>query len=79
MSWVLSPSFPHACARDPYPTAPIIRSHSVRAYRASVRNEVYAADAAEQKAKREKEEAEKREKDKINPFSVCFFRIVYDR
>jgi hypothetical protein len=43
---------------------------SVRAFRASVRNEVYAADAAEQKAKREKEEAERREKEKINPFSV---------
>jgi pre-rRNA-processing protein TSR4 len=34
---------------------------------------VYAADAAEQKAKREREEAERREKEKINPFSVSNF------
>jgi hypothetical protein len=46
------------------------RHSSVRAYRASVRNEVYAADAAEQKAKREAEEAERRAKEKINPFSM---------
>ena len=35
-----------------------------------MRNEVYAADAAEQKAKREKEESERREREKVNPFSV---------
>jgi hypothetical protein len=49
---------------------PLSWLNSVRAFRASVLNEVYAADAAEQKAKREKEEKERKEREKINPFSV---------
>lgn len=43
---------------------------SLRAFRASVRNEEYVRDVAEQRAKREKEEAEAREKAKVNPFNV---------
>lgn len=50
---------------------------SVRAFRASARNEVYAADAAEKRAKAEaeakrlaEEEERKREATKVNPFAV---------
>lgn len=50
---------------------------SVRAFRASARNEVYAADAAEKRAKAEaeakrlaEEEEKKREAAKVNPFAV---------
>ncbi|KAJ9114643.1 hypothetical protein QFC22_005519 [Naganishia vaughanmartiniae] len=53
------------------------RAGSVRAFRASARNEVYAADAAEKRAKAEAEvkrlaEAEQKKKEaaKVNPFAI---------
>lgn len=50
---------------------------SVRAFRASARNEIYAADAAEKRAKAEQEAKRRAEEDerkaqaaKVNPFAV---------
>lgn len=43
---------------------------SVRAFRASVLNQVYAEDAAAQRAKQKEEEEERKRREKINPFSV---------
>lgn len=47
---------------------------SIRAFRASVRNEEYVRDVLEQKAKKEAEAAaekeRERERQKVNPFSV---------
>jgi pre-rRNA-processing protein TSR4 len=46
------------------------REGSVRAFRASVKNEEYVRDVQAKRAEREKREAEEREKAKVNPFSV---------
>jgi pre-rRNA-processing protein TSR4 len=56
-----------------------IEPSSIRAFRASVRNEEYVRDVIEQKKKREAEEAAEKERErervKINPFSVSLNRI----
>lgn len=44
---------------------------SVRAFRASLRNEEYVKDVAEKRAKADKKVAETKERARINPFSVC--------
>ncbi|WVQ84403.1 hypothetical protein IAT38_006555 [Cryptococcus sp. DSM 104549] len=46
------------------------REGSIRAYRASVRNEEYVRDVEEKRKLREKEEAEEREKARKNPFTL---------
>lgn len=46
------------------------REGSVRAFRASRRNEEYARDVEEKRAQAEKEAAEARDKARVNPFSV---------
>lgn len=55
-------------------TSLVAHSSSVRAFRASVQNEMYVRDVIEQREKRKREEEERirREKElaKINPFSV---------
>lgn len=56
---------------------PFLATTSVRAFRASARNEIYAADAAEKRAKAEQEAKRRAEEDerkaqaaKVNPFAV---------
>ncbi|KAK4685357.1 pre-rRNA-processing protein TSR4, partial [Tremellales sp. Uapishka_1] len=46
------------------------RDGSIRAFRASVKNEEYVRDVQEKKEKREKEEAEEKARAKINPFTI---------
>ncbi|RSH90789.1 hypothetical protein EHS25_009964 [Saitozyma podzolica] len=55
---------------SPVPLLAQRREGSVRAFRASVKNEEYVRDVQAKRAEREKREAEEREKAKVNPFSL---------
>ncbi len=70
------------CVGSCTPSSPLWPS-SIRAFRASVRNEEYVRDVIEHRMKREAEEAAEKEREKerakINPFSVrvdCQYKKV---